>query len=419
MKKSGFTIICIVLTIICTLFFLAITKPESSLVLNNNNNSLSNEATNIDLSFTSNASTIKNGKAIYDILIDEKIPGNKISEAIESIKKLKQKIIIKPNLRYELFKDDEDDPIVILIELDQESYLSIDFSADKVNSYIKKIPLDVEYAVFSAKIYNSLFETLASHGFNDSIAYELNSIFMWDIDFNTDIRNGDQFTIIFEKYQDKWGKISSKKILGARLLVENKKYEAIGFYNEKGYFEYYDSNGRHLKKQFLNSPIKFARISSRFSYRRFHPVLKIFRPHLGIDYAAQRGTPVVATSSGKVIYKGWDKGGGGNALKIKHPNGFVTVYMHLQRFTKNIYNNKDIRQGDTIGFVGSTGLATGPHLDYRIQHNKKYINPLRFNNPGSGELNSSLLRYFKQYRDRLVEELNNAPNKNHLSEIKN
>jgi murein DD-endopeptidase MepM/ murein hydrolase activator NlpD len=228
---------------------------------------------------------------------------------------------------------------------------------------------------------------------------------MWDIDFNTDIHDGDRFIIIFENILVSGGISSCRNILGARFILHGKIFDAIGFYNDKNFFDYYDLKGKNFKKQFLTSPLKFARISSRFSYHRFHPILKIFRPHLGVDYSASVGTPVHSTGQGKIIYKGWDKGGGGNALKIRHSNGFVTVYMHLQKYSGGIAVNKDVRQGQVIGYVGATGLATGPHLDYRIQQNGKYINPLSLKNPSSGELKSSLQKYFKIHRDRLMRQI--------------
>lgn len=407
MKKSLFTIICILITVLITLWFLNIIKPDTALNLSNGREKIDLADINPEqpLAFTENSKVIKSGYSIYDILNNENVPSRLISSAVNSLKEMKQKIILKPGLKYEYFKNDKDEPSALIIQLSEEKRLIIDMTKAEAHCFINRIPLNVQCSILSANIKDSLFETLSTYGFNDSLAYELNSIFMWDIDFNTDIRSGDRFIVIFEKYSEQSGKTSSKKILGAQMIIGGKKHIAIGFYNDKGNFEYFNESGRHLKKQFLNSPIKFARISSRFSYRRFHPILKIFRPHLGIDYSASNGTPVVATANGKVIYKGWDKGGGGNALKIRHPNGFITVYMHLQKFAKNLILNKTINQGEIIGYVGKTGLATGPHLDYRMQQNGRYINPLRFRNPDSGELDPSLMKYFKQYRDQVLSEL--------------
>jgi murein DD-endopeptidase MepM/ murein hydrolase activator NlpD len=347
---------------------------------------------------------------IYDLLIGENVPSNLIAGSINALSKHKYKILLKPNLRYEVIKNDDGIMTSLLIELSRSKHLVLEYMPEKIECSMESIPTNIEYSVLSAEIENSLFETLSSHGFSDSLAYELNSIFMWDIDFNTDIRAGDRFVIIFEKIPVSTGISSSRNILGARFNLHGKIFDAIGFFNDKNYFDYYDLAGNNLKKQFLTSPLKFAHVSSRFSYRRFHPILKLFRPHLGVDYSASSGTPVLSTSNGKIIFKGWDKGGGGNTLKVRHPNGFVTAYMHLRKFAGGSVINKEIRQGQVIGYVGATGLATGPHLDYRIQQNGKYINPLNLINPSSGKLSHSLQKYYKIHRDRLMKHLEKHTN---------
>jgi len=149
-------------------------------------------------------------------------------------------------------------------------------------------------------------------------------------------------------------------------------HEAYRFGDPPGY---YDGEGRPVRKLFLRSPLRYSRVTSGFSQRRFHPVLKRYRPHYGVDYGAPTGTPVRATGSGTVVFAGWD-GGGGRTVKVRHPNGYLTAYLHLSRFAAGIRNGRRVSQGDTIGHVGSTGLASGPHLDYRVQRNGRWVNPL-------------------------------------------
>lgn len=398
----------IFIIVLVSLTFLSMIQPEPHLFKEKSldEDIVTSDLTNPDLSFTDEAKIIQKGMTLYDLLNEENLPSDIINRSLLAIQNLKYTPVLKPNLKYEFIRNDENELIYLIIELTHEKKLILRYLPNKITCSIQNIPPIVEYSILSTEIKNSLFETLSAHGFSDSLAYDLHSIFMWDIDFNTDIRNGDRFTVIFEKTADSSGKHSSRKILGARLIIKGKIHDAIGFYNSKNSFGYYDPNGKNIRKQFLNSPIKFARISSRFSYSRFHPILKIFRPHLGIDYAAPSGTPVLATANGQVIYKGWDKKGGGNALKIRHPNGFVTTYMHLKKFSKGIAVNKDINQGQVIAYVGKTGLATGPHLDYRIQRSGKYINPLSLKNPSSGGLERSLEKYFNVFRNRLISQLN-------------
>jgi murein DD-endopeptidase MepM/ murein hydrolase activator NlpD len=407
MTKTVFTFLFIVFVILLTLLFLSIIKPSDYSFRKPvfDENLIPPEYYNPDLSFSDNSKLIRKGLTIYDLLVEENVPSNLIAESISALNKQKYKILLKPNLRYEIIKNDDGIITNLLIELSRRKRLILEYGPEVIECSIVSIPANIDYSILSAKIKNSLFETLSSLGFSDSLAYELNSIFMWDIDFNTDIHEGDRFIIIFEKIPVSAGMSSCRNILGARFILHGKIFDAIGFYNDKNYFDYYDPHGKNFKKQFLTSPLKFAYISSRFSYRRFHPILKIFRPHLGVDYCASAGTPVHSTGQGKIIFKGWDRGGGGNALKIRHPNGFLTVYMHLRKYAAGIVVNKDVRQGQVIGYVGATGLATGPHLDYRIQKNGKYINPLSLKNPSSGELKRSLQKYFKIHRDRLMKQI--------------
>jgi len=407
MTKTVFTLLYVLIVTLSILIFLSIIRPSEysfrKPILNEP--LISPNYGNLDLIFSENAKLIRKGMTIYDLLMEEKLPPDIITGSIKAINNLKSKLILKPSLKYEFHRNDDNVLTYLLIELARDKYLILEYLPDKIDCTIQNIPTDIEYSVLSAEIKSSLFETLSSHGFSDSVAYELNSIFMWDIDFNTDIHNGDRFVIIFEKITESSGKTSSRNILAARFILHGKTYDAIGFFNEKNYFYYYDLAGLNIKKQFLTSPIKFARVSSRFSRRRFHPILKVFRPHFGVDYSAPTGTPVLSTANGKIIFKGWDKGGGGNSLKIRHPNGFITLYMHLRKYGSNTAPNKEIKQGQVIGYVGATGLATGPHLDYRIQQNGKYINPLNLKNPSSGELSRSHQKYFKIHRDRLMKHI--------------
>jgi hypothetical protein len=407
MTKTIFAFLFILFVASTTLIFLTIIQPSyypfHEPVIKEQ--LISPDYYNPDLSFSVNSKIIKKGMTIYDLLIEENVPPNLIAGSINVLNKYNNKILLRPNLRYEVIKNDNGILTNILIELSRSKRLDLEYKLDKIECSVESIPTNIEYSVLSLEIENSLFETLSSHDFDDSLAYKLNSIFMWDIDFNTDIHAGDRFVIIFENIPFSAEISSSGKILGARFILHGKIFDAIGFFNDKNYFDYYNLTGNNLKKQFLNSPLKFAHVSSRFSYHRFHPILKMFRPHLGVDYSAANNTPVLSTSNGKIIFKGWDKGGGGNTVKVRHPNSFVTVYMHLRKFAGGVFINKDIRQGQVIGYVGATGLATGPHLDYRIQQNGKYINPLYLRNPSSGELSRSLQKYFKIHRDRLMKQI--------------
>jgi len=213
------------------------------------------------------------------------------------------------------------------------------------------------------------------HRIDPEVVLNFSDIFAYDVDFFTDVQTGDTFRILYEKKYIHGRFIKAGRILAAEFINKGRKLEAYYFKNSKGKGGYYDSQGRSLRKMFLKSPLRYRRISSYFSRSRFHPILKIYRPHLGIDYAAPIGTPVETVGDGRVVFMGW-KGGYGKFVKIKHNRTYTTTYAHFSRFARGLKKGKRVRQGDLIGHVGSTGLSTGPHLDFRIIRNGKLINPL-------------------------------------------
>ena len=192
-------------------------------------------------------------------------------------------------------------------------------------------------------------------------------------------------------------------------------FNHIGSDNYAFYFEqndewdYFDDNAQSLQRTFLKAPLRFRRISSKFSYSRMHPVLKIRRPHTGVDYAADRGTPVYTIGDGIVKEKGYDRKGGGNYVKVKHNGTYTSVYMHLHGFAKGITTGKKVKQGDLIGYVGSTGLATGPHLDFRIYRNGKAMDPLKVESPPAKPIDTAYLDRFHHFKDSLLIEIGNIP----------
>jgi murein DD-endopeptidase MepM/ murein hydrolase activator NlpD len=242
---------------------------------------------------------------------------------------------------------------------------------------------------------NSLFLALTSAGEQETLAVDLSNIFAWDVDFNTDIQKGDTFRILLEKRflsstLDRYG-----NIMAAELTVGKKRYTAFRFQDN-----YYDSTGKSLKKALLKSPLNFAaRISSKYSSARMHPILKIVRPHYGVDYAAPAGTPVVAVASGRVISAGVD-GGFGNSIRLRHDfGGLETVYSHLSMI--GVRPGQRVVQGARIGDVGATGLATGPHLDFRVFERGKPRNPLSKIVPDAPPVSASVLPRFISLRNDL------------------
>ena len=282
--------------------------------------------------------------------------------------------------------------------IDEESFLKVirtpeGFSAEKVVIEYRK-----SIGSFFIEIEDNLiFSMPSSHKEYNRLALELSDIYAWDIDFTSDIRNGDSVKIIVEEL---WiGEVFKGygNILAAEFSNSRTVYKAYRFEHD-GYVGYYDSKGKSLRKTLLRSPLKFKYISSHFSRGRFHPVLRIYRPHLGVDYAARSGTPVSSAGDGKVLYSGY-KGQYGKMVRIKHSGGFETYYGHLSRIPKKIRKGAKVSQGDIIGYVGATGVATGPHLDYRIKINGRFVNPLKVRLPRSRSISTSVMSKFRKTAD--------------------
>jgi murein DD-endopeptidase MepM/ murein hydrolase activator NlpD len=261
----------------------------------------------------------------------------------------------------------------------------------------RKCTRDLETSVERAEgtITNSLYESALKSGLSPEIVMSLTDIFGWDINFFTDIQNGDTFTVLYERYsvQDRFRGYG--RILAARFVVKGEEHLAIHYEDKKGKQGYYDEHGKPIRKLFLKAPLNYRRISSGFSRSRLHPVFHVRRPHLGVDYAAPTGTPVVALGQGRVRACGWARGFG-KTITVGHPGGYVTHYGHLSRFAKGIAKGKRVEQGDVIGYVGKTGIATGPHLDFRVQHRGRYTNPLKLEPVNGPALHGPALARFRQ-----------------------
>jgi murein DD-endopeptidase MepM/ murein hydrolase activator NlpD len=239
-----------------------------------------------------------------------------------------------------------------------------------------EVPYLAEPTLVKGVIENSLYEAGLRAGLDTGIIHALSDIFAWDVDFAMDIRKGDAFSILYETiYVDDLA-IGTGRILGAEVVNSGKRYRAIYFEDTKGRGGYYNESGRSISRTLLKSPLRYRRISSYFAKRRFHPVLKKRLPHHGIDYAAPSGTPVESSGDGRVVFAGWKKGYG-KYIKIRHNSKYTTAYGHLSRIKKGIKKGRRVSQGAVVGYVGSTGLSTGPHLHYEVIVRGKHVNPLR------------------------------------------
>ncbi|MBQ7533519.1 MAG: peptidoglycan DD-metalloendopeptidase family protein [Bacteroidales bacterium] len=288
-----------------------------------------------------------------------------------------------------------------IYEIDRTNYAVFQLT-DSLSAWIgeKEVVTEIEHV--GVEIKSSLWNAMAEAGCSADLILELSDIYAWTIDF-FGIQPGDSCKVIFEK----------RYIVGDTVpygignvyasYFKNNGYGKYAFrFEQDGKKEYFDENGDNLRKAFLKAPLNYRRISSTFSNGRMHPVYHVVRPHHGVDYAAPIGTPVQSIGDGTVIAKGWDTKGGGNYIKIKHNSTYTTTYMHLKGFAKGVSQGAKVKQGQTIGYVGSTGASTGPHLDFRLQKNGTYIDPLKFKSPSAEPVKSANMEAFKKNVDSLM-----------------
>ncbi len=299
-------------------------------------------------------------------------------------------------------------------DIDESRYLTVRQDSGQFEAEIQQRVFDTETVKISGVIKDSFWNALIAEGESGQLVMSMHELLQWDVDFTT-IQPDDSFKAIFEKqyYQGEFVKYG--EIQALEFTNGGRSFYAFKFDDPKtGKARYYDQDGKGVKKAFLKVPFKYDyRISSGFSYSRLHPVLGKRRPHYGIDYAAPTGTPVLASASGRVVSAGWN-GGSGKMVKIRHANGYYTYYLHLSRIL--VKAGASVGQGDRIGLVGSTGLATGPHLDYRIQDRKgRFLNPKKYVAlPSETGLPKELMKDFATIRDAYMQQLKEIPSKETL-----
>tara|TARA_B100001250_G_C19804340_1_gene792544 strand:+ start:964 stop:2199 length:1236 start_codon:yes stop_codon:yes gene_type:complete len=316
------------------------------------------------------------------------------------------------NTAYKIFSFDKDnilssirpDDVMEFNYIGDDLY-SIEIIKDDVNSIlidisegvsIKKIKKQTQkiIAFKQGNIKDSFYIDALTVGIPDSIIMDFAYIFGWDIDFIFDVREGDKFSVIYETDYSDGEKISTGDIIFAEFINNNQRYIVQRFFDSDQGKQYFNENGMNVKKGFLRAPLDFTRISDHFNPNRKHPILHTIRAHKGTDYAAARGTPIQATGDGVIVFAGV-KNGCGNEILIRHANNYQTRYCHMQKFNTGIKKGKKVVQGETIGFVGSTGLATGPHLHYEFMIGNKHTDPVKVKLPSAKPVNPDQIEEFR------------------------
>ena len=328
------------------------------------------------------------------------------SEAVFSVRKF------QAGKSYTLFfdKDSADKLCYFAYEVNPVDYLLIKLS-ESVKVRLMQKEVDTMIKTLSGIITVSLWQNMVDEGASPILINKMSEIYEWDIDF-FNIQKNDKYKLIYEDILVEGVSVGVGKIIAAWFEHSGEDFYAVYFvYNNRE--DYFDADGKNLRKLFLKSPLRFSRITSGFTNSRYHPILHIHRAHHGIDYAAPSGTPVHSVGDGTIIMAGYS-GGGGNTVKIRHNSSYTTSYMHLSRFAKGLRKGKSVKQGDVIGYVGSTGLSTGPHLDYRIYKNNTAVNPLTLKMPPVESVSGEALKEYTTLKDSMIKRLNAIP----LSEVK-
>lgn len=313
---------------------------------------------------------------------------------------------IKSGQAYAVFsgKDSLGSVDFFVYEDNPKAYVVFDLRGD-YRVYIGQNPVEWHRKEIKGQVQSSLWNAMKSYDADPLLAVELSKIFGWTIDF-FGLQKEDEFRVIYEQEYVDGQSLTNFSIIGAVFRHADSSYYAIPFL-QNGEVLFFNEHGKSLEGAFLKAPLDFFRISSRFTNSRYHPVLKRYRAHHGVDYAAPVGTPVYAIGSGTVMAKGFQANGGGNFIKIKHNGTYVTSYMHLSRFEKGIKVGKTVAQKEIIGYVGSTGLSTGPHLDFRVFENGRPINPLTIKSQPKDPVSRENMERFQVIRDTVVTELMN------------
>ncbi|HZK96892.1 MAG TPA: peptidoglycan DD-metalloendopeptidase family protein [Prolixibacteraceae bacterium] len=353
-------------------------------------------------SFHIEESTVERNQNLSDILIERGVTAQAVDQLAKNSVSVFDVRKMKTGNQYTIFysKDEARSPLFLAYQNNSVDYYLYSLT-DSLKVTAGKHDVTSKRQTMSGVISSSLWNAMKESNINPILAVELSDIYAWTIDFFA-IQKGDQFTVIFDEDFVNGESIGLEKIYSASFTQGGDIFYAIRFTQEDG-DSFFDEKGNSLRKAFLKAPLKFSRISSRFSNHRMHPVLRIVRPHHGVDYAAATGTPVVSIGDGVVIQKSYQAAGGGNYVKIKHNSVYTTSYMHLSKFASGLRAGTRVKQGEVIGYVGSTGLASGPHLDFRVYIGGTAVDPLKIKSEPAEPVKPANLGKFNTLRDSVLQ----------------
>lgn len=367
----------------------------------------------IDTDLVETIRNVQRNETLSDILNSFNTSDISMEHIISETNKIFNVRSIREGRPYHSFVSDDSLSLLkyLVYEKDNINFIVFDFS-DSLSVYENSKQIEIRENAFTASINNSLYASLSENGVNIELAIKLSQIFAWQVDFYA-IQKGDFFKVIYEEKLVDNNVIGTGNILGAYFKHRGQEFYAIPF-EQDSIMQFFDQDAKSLRKAFLKAPLEFSRISSRFSRNRFHPILKRNKPHLGTDYAAPYGTPIRTIGDGIIIEAGYSRGNG-NYVKVKHNSTYTTQYLHMSKFAKGIRKGTSVKQGQVIGFVGSTGLATGPHLCFRFWKNGVQVDPYKEKNPPSFPVKKELMSSFDSVKTSIITRLDMLSKNENLS----
>lgn len=359
-------------------------------------------------SFQVDEHAVKRNQSISDILLAYNVSHQTIFQLANVAKNVFDVRKIAPNKKYTVIYQDQDSlpsATALVYEPNPEEYVVFNLK-DSINVYVEKRPIEIREKAISGTIQSSLYEEILKNGGTPELVDLVADMYGWQIDF-TKIYPGDQFKVLYTERTIEGKAVGVEEIIGAELIHYNNPFLSVAFDQGDG-VDYFDEEGKSLRKAFLRYPVKFTRISSRYTAKRFHPVQKRYKAHLGTDYAAPIGTPIYAAGDGVITKAAYEKYNGRN-VKIRHNSTYSTQYLHMNGIAKGISPGMKVKQGQLIGYVGKTGLATGPHLCYRFWKNGRQVDAMKVDLPPSEPITEDYLSNFNRYKGYVQAKLDGIP----------
>ena len=348
--------------------------------------------------------TVTSGDTLSILFQNAGLSANTLHSVINSSKEAKAFTRLRVGQKLEFKLDDNGELLGMRSQLNSLETIQIDRDGDSYAFSKDVIEPDTRTRFANGSIDSSLFVAAQNAGLSHNLTMQMANIFGYDVDFAREIRRGDNFEVLFEEKHVDGQRVGSGNILAARFTNRGRTFTAVRYTDSSGNSSYYRADGTSMRKAFIRTPVEFARISSRFNPNRRHPVLNKIRAHNGVDYAAATGTPIKATGDGRVVHVG-RKGGYGNTVVIKHGQTYQTLYAHMSRYANGIRSGSNVAQGQIIGYVGMTGLATGPHLHYEFQVSGRHVDPLSVKLPASDPIAKSERTKFMALSNQMMASL--------------